>query len=103
MTVDMTPGAVELFHRQSCQLTFLFRRTGWELKLLGGPVTIIGMFEAIDTIVLGLDADEMVGSAVMHLAVCTRLSSYMPSTGSGGSAEAANKLTLSASAPRGRR
>ena len=35
---------------------------GWELKLIGGPVTIIGMFEAIDTIVLGIDPDDMVVS-----------------------------------------
>ena len=31
---------------------------GWEPKALGGPVTIVGMFEAIDAIVLGIDIEE---------------------------------------------
>jgi hypothetical protein len=32
---------------------------GWEKKVLGAPVTFVGMYEAMDVIVLAADLDEI--------------------------------------------
>ncbi len=60
LQVDMTPGHNEFRDSFTDRKRLIPSCAGWELKLIGGPVTIIGMFEAIDTIVLGIDPDDMV-------------------------------------------
>ena len=37
---------------------------GWERGAMGGPVTFVGMYEALDVIALAADMDEM--EVVLH-------------------------------------
>ena len=67
-------------------------------------MTIIGMFEAIDTIVLGIDTDEMVRQNCKDPAHAAALIFVGPrSPGRGGAEEATNKHTYTPASARRRR